>query len=91
VGAEMDALDSQAMGTCALELADYCQWWPLGGAPCYASAAFVLVRPSGETLGFSCAAHRDAWTGQVQNAHVVLDRAASEAKGRGYLGLMLGG
>jgi hypothetical protein len=31
-------------------LANYCEWWPMSGTPCYGPAGFVLVRPSGETL-----------------------------------------
>jgi hypothetical protein len=41
------------------QLADYCQWLPDGSRrPCYGPASLVLVRPDGETLGFSCAAAR---------------------------------
>ena len=58
--------DSTAPSTDAQpSLADLCQWWPMGGQPCYASAGLVLVRPSGRTLGFTCAGHREAWAGQV--------------------------
>ena len=38
-------------------LADYCLYLPDGSRqPCYAPAGFVLVRPGGNTLRFSCAA-----------------------------------
>jgi hypothetical protein len=36
------------MTTPQRELADYCEWWP-------EDTSFVLVRPSGETLRFTCA------------------------------------
>lgn len=75
----------------ARTLADYCQWWPMGDRPCYALAALVLVRPSGRTLGFTCAAHRDAWADQVHGGYVVLERAEWEARGAGYRGTELGG
>lgn len=72
-------------------LADYCLWWPLGGKPCYALAELVLVRPGGQTLGFTCAAHRDAWAEQIHGAYRMLERAEWEARGAGYRGMMLGG
>ena len=47
-------------------LADFCQWWPEGERrPCYSPAELVLVRPSGETLGFTCAEHAPAWAGRI--------------------------
>jgi hypothetical protein len=73
-------------------LTDFCQWWPLGEPhPCYAQASLVLVRPSGQTLRFSCAMHRENWTGQIQGAYAVLERADWETRGAGYRGKMLGG
>ena len=66
------------------DLADYCQFWLEDiRRPCYAQAGFVLVRPSGQTLGFSCATHRDAWTERIRGAYSVLERAEWEARGRG--------
>jgi hypothetical protein len=51
------------------DLADYCSWWPRGHPePCYAPASLVLVRPSGETLGFSCAEHLPAWAARVRGS-----------------------
>ena len=74
------------------DLADYCGWWPLGTrSPCYAQAAFVVVRPSGETLSFSCAAHREAWAQTIRGAYAVIGRAEWEEKGCGYRGPALGG
>ena len=74
------------------DLADFCEWWPEDTrCPCYAQASFVLVRPSGETLGFTCTAHVPAWAGQVRGRYLVLERAEWEARGRGYRGRMLGG
>jgi hypothetical protein len=68
-------------------LADYCEWWPLGELrPCYAPATLVLVRPSGETLTFSCAAHRDGWAARIQGRYLVLERDEWEASGGGYRG-----
>jgi hypothetical protein len=73
-------------------LADFCEWWPLGETrPCYAPATIVLVRPSGERLRLSCAAHREAWAGQIRGGYSVLDLSAWEARGRGYRGAALGG
>jgi hypothetical protein len=63
----------------------------MGGRPCYAPAGLVLVRPGGQTLGFSCAAHREAWAGQVHGGYMVLEREEWEARGAGYRGAMLGG
>jgi hypothetical protein len=51
----------------------------------------VIVRPSGETLSFSCGAHREAWAGRIGGAYLVLERAEWEAAGAGYRGKMLGG
>jgi hypothetical protein len=74
------------------ELADYCEWWPLGEArPCYAPAGLVLVRPSGETLRFTCAEHLPAWATRIRGTYLVLERAEWEAQGAGYRSKMLGG
>jgi hypothetical protein len=74
------------------ELADFCEWWPEGQPrPCYAPASLVLVRPSGETLGFTCAEHAPAWANRIQGRYDVLERDEWEARGRGYRGGMLGG
>jgi hypothetical protein len=52
-------------------LADYGEWWQLGEPrPCYAQAGFVLVRPSGQTLRFSCAEHLPAWENQIQGHYI---------------------
>jgi hypothetical protein len=73
------------------DFADYCEWWPEGTRrPCYAPASLVLVRPSGETLRFTCAEHAPAWAGRVQGRYLLLERAEWEARGRGYRGVMLG-
>ena len=72
--------------------ADYCLWCPEGSRrPCYAPATLVVVRPSGETLDFSCAAHREAWAARIQGPYLVLERDEWEARGAGYRGVMLGG
>lgn len=56
------------------QLADFCQWWPEGQRrPCYAPAGLVLVRPSGQTVGFSCAAHAPAWAGRIHGKYRVLE------------------
>jgi len=74
------------------QLGDCCEWWPLGERrPCYAAAGFVLVRPSGETLTFSCAKHRKARASRIRGPCLVLERAEWEARGAGYRGAMLGG
>jgi hypothetical protein len=74
------------------ELADYCEWFLEDiRRPCYAPAGFVLVRPGGETLRFSCAEHLPAWASRIQGRYVVLERDEWEARGRGYCGVMLGG
>jgi hypothetical protein len=73
------------------ELADYCEWWLEDiRRPCHAPASLVLVRPSGETLGFTCAEHAPAWAGRIQGRYLMLDRAEWEARGSGYRGMMLG-
>jgi hypothetical protein len=73
-------------------LADFCEWWPLGEPrPCYAQAELVIVRPSGETLGFSCRAHREGWADRIRGEYLVLERAEWESRGAGYRGKMLGG
>jgi len=59
--------------------------------PCYAPASLVLVRPSGETLGFSCGEHREAWAARIRGRYLVLQRDEWEARGAGYRGPMLGG
>ena len=58
--------------------------------PCYAPAALVLVRPSGQTVGFSCAAHAPPWAGRIHGKYRVLERAEWEAGGAGYRGRELG-
>jgi hypothetical protein len=69
------------------ELADFCEWWPEGtDRPCYAPASFVLVRPSGETLRFSCAEHLPGWAARVRGQYTVLARDEWEARGCGYRG-----
>jgi hypothetical protein len=74
------------------DLADLCQWWPVGTRrPCYAQASLVLVRPSGETLRFTCTDHLPAWAGQIHGQYLVLERDEWEARGAGYRGEMLGG
>jgi len=73
-------------------LADFCQWWPEGERrPCYAPARLVLVRPGGQTVGFTCAAHAGAWAGKIHGKHRVLERAEWEVHGAGYRGTELGG
>jgi hypothetical protein len=42
--------------------------------PCYARRAFAVVRPSGETLGFTCADHLPAWAGQIHGRYLVLEQ-----------------
>jgi len=74
------------------QLADHCEWWPLGERhPCYGPATFVLMRPTGETLRFVCRAHRDAWASRIRGPYPVLERAEWEAHGAGYRGAELGG
>lgn len=72
-------------------LAGYCLWHELGEPYCYAQAELVIIRPSGETLGFSCSAHRDGWAPHIRGEFLVLKRAEWEARGAGYRGPMLGG
>ena len=73
-------------------LADFCQWWPEGERrPCYAQAGLVLVRPSGQTVGFTCPDHAPAWASQIQGPYRVLERDEWEARGAGYRGVELGG
>ena len=74
------------------DLSDYCQWWPIGTRrPCYAEAALVLVRPTGETLGFTCGEHLSGWAGQIHGQYLVLERDEWEARGAGYRRPGLGG
>ena len=73
-------------------LAAYCEYVPEGGRrPGYAPGSLVLVRPSGETLRFTCADHLAAWASRLQGRYLVLERAEWEARGRGCRGVMLGG
>jgi hypothetical protein len=51
----------------------------------------VLVRPSGETLRFTCAEHAPTWASRILGKYVVLERDEWEARGAGYRGKMLGG
>jgi hypothetical protein len=54
------------MKQCHAGLADWCEFLPEGSRrPCYAPAALVLVRPSGETVRFTCADHLPAWASQI--------------------------
>ncbi len=74
------------------ELADYCEYLPDGSRqPCYAPAGFVLVRPSGDTLRFSCREHLAAWATRIQGRYLMLERGEWEVRGGGYRGGMLGG
>jgi len=74
------------------ELADFCERLPDGSRqPCYAPAGLVLVRPSGQTLRFTCAEHVPAWESRIQGRYLVLDRDKWEARGGGYQGAALGG
>ena len=75
-----------------VQVAHFCEWRPEGERrPCYAPAGLVLVRPSGQTLASTCAAHAAAWAGQIHGAYRVLERAEWEALGAGYRGPQLGG
>jgi hypothetical protein len=75
-----------------VEAADYCLWLPDGSRqPCYAPASLVLVRPSGDTLGFSCAEHRDAWATRIQGRYDVLTRGGAGRKRRHCGGVSPGG
>ena len=47
--------------------------------------------PSGETLDFSCAEHREAWATRIRGRYVVLEGDEWVGRGRGYRGPMLGG
>lgn len=58
---------------------------------CQAPAALVLVRPSGETLGFTCGEHLPGWATRIQGRYLVLERDEWEARGAGYRGGALGG
>lgn len=74
------------------DLADYCEFFLEGSRrPCYAPAGLVLVRPSGATVGFTCAAHAPAWASRIHGKYLVLERDEWEARGAGYRGRMLGG
>jgi len=73
------------------ELADYCLWHEVWQRPCYAPAELVIVQTSGQTLAFSCRAHREAWATQIRVPYEVLELAGWEARGRGYRGEHLGG
>jgi len=69
------------------DLADFCEWWPLGEQrPCYAPAGLVVVRPSGQALRFSCDAHREGGAARIQGEYLVLERTDWEAQGGGYRG-----
>ncbi len=73
-------------------LADFCEWVPeWSHRPCYAPATLVLVRPTGDTLRFSCRDHAPAWARRIRGAYRVLERAEWEAEGAGYRGPHLGG
>jgi hypothetical protein len=74
------------------DLAGYCEYLPDGSRqPCYAQASLVLVRPSGETLRFTCREHLPAWATRIQGRYLVLERDEWEARGAGYRGAGLGG
>lgn len=88
-GADANAVPSTAPQR---TLPDFCEWLPEGGhQPCYAAAALVLIRPSGVTLRFSCAEHREAWAARIQGRYLVLEQEEWEARGAGYRGRGLGG
>jgi hypothetical protein len=74
-------------------LPDFCEYAELIGpsVPCYQQAHHVLVRPSGETLRFSCTPHLPAWASRVRGRYLVLSRETWEAQGGGYRGRHLGG
>jgi hypothetical protein len=73
-------------------LADYCEFYLEEiRRPCYAPATLVLVRPSGQTLGFTCAEHAPAWAARIRGSYRVLERGEWDAAGCGYRGAMLGG
>ncbi len=74
------------------DLAGYCEFLPDGSRrPCYAPAAFVLVRPGGQTLRFSCADHLPAWASRIRGRYLVVEREEREQSGAGYRGAELGG
>ncbi len=71
--------------------ADCCEFWlEETRRPCYEQTSFVLVRPSGETLGFSCAEQLPAWADLIRGKYLALGLAAWRAQGSGYRGWMLG-
>jgi hypothetical protein len=73
-------------------LADFREWLPNGSRqPCHAAAGLVLVRPSGHTLRFTCAAHAPAWAARIHGRYLLLEREEWEAQGGGYRGPALGG
>jgi hypothetical protein len=73
-------------------LADFCEYLPDGSRqPCYAPAPLVLVRPSGDTVRFSCGEHREAWATRIRGKYLVLERDEWEARGAGYGGPDLAG
>ncbi len=75
-----------------IQLADYCEYVPDGSRqPCFAPATLVLVRPSGDTLRFSCAEHLPAWASRIRGRYLVLERDEWEQSGAGYRGAELGG
>jgi len=49
-----------------------------------------LVRPNGETLRFTCAAHLPAWASRIRGRYLVLELKEWEARAWGYRGAMLG-
>ena len=74
------------------QLAERCEWWPVGEPhPCCGPATFVLARPSGETLRFTCRAHRDALASRIRGPYLVLERAEWAAWGAGSREVELGG
>lgn len=74
------------------QLADCCEHFlEATRRPCDAPTSFVLARPSGETLRFTCAEHLPAWASQIQKRYLVLERNEWEKRGPGYRGVMLGG
>ena len=74
------------------DLAHYCEWPPeRSRRPCYAPAAFVPIRPGGETLRFTMCGARARLGHPGSRPDVVLERDEGEARGGGYRGTMLGG
>jgi hypothetical protein len=56
--------------------ADFYEWLPDGSRePCYGPAGFVLVRPDGENLRFSCVKHREGWATRTRGPYRVVGRA----------------